>query len=79
MGSSTALYVVSSEMFSGEGVQPWLPVRSDYIEQNVEAQNAASESHLKVYQALASFRQSNAFKLGNTLVTSADTVFAFNR
>ncbi|XP_063617381.1 maltase A1-like [Cydia splendana] len=58
----------------------WLPVASNYRTLNVEAQLAATRSHLKNYQALAKLRLDRVFRLGRfeSLALNED-VFAFKR
>lgn len=58
----------------------WLPVADGYETLNVEAQEAAERSHLKVYQALADLRQEKVFRYGryDSLAMNHD-VFVFRR
>ncbi len=43
--------------FTDGGVTPWLPINSNYVELNVEAQREDPSSHLAVYKALAQLRK----------------------
>ena len=65
--------------FTGAGVTPWLPLRADYVSDNIEAQAAADESHLKVYQALTAMRSNANVMEGDVNISAVGTVFAFNR
>ncbi|XP_049886110.1 maltase 2-like [Pectinophora gossypiella] len=58
----------------------WLPVADGYETLNVEAENAADRSHLKLYKALADIRQNKVFRYGRyeSLALNLD-VFAFRR
>ena len=58
---------------------PWLPLRADYLSDNIDAQKTAEESHLKVYQALVQLRESQTIAEGEVNVSAFGTVFAFNR
>ncbi|CAL8149196.1 unnamed protein product [Orchesella dallaii] len=59
----------------------WLPLHQNYPEKNVMTENAAEESHLKVYKELVKIRQRNVWKYGtqSTLVLNDGAVFAMLR
>lgn len=48
---------------------PWLPLASDYLVKNVDNEQKAEVSHLKVFQALAKLRKSPTFMKGTCDIT----------
>ena len=67
--------------FTAAGVTPWLPVSPGYESVNVQAQEDAAESHLKVYRALCQMRAHKSILFGATeaVVIEGTEVFALNR
>lgn len=60
--------------------EPWLPVNSNYLTLNVEAQQAAETSSLKIYQDLVELRKSDVtFQYGELETVVIDDVLAFSR
>lgn len=57
----------------------WLPIHPNYKEINVEVEDAADESHLKVYKHLVQLRQDERVKSGDVKTMSVESVFAFSR
>ncbi|KAK7076943.1 hypothetical protein SK128_021886 [Halocaridina rubra] len=58
----------------------WLPVNENYKTLNVQAQQDAESSHLKIYQSLTELRMEDVFRNGKTaypLIT--ETIFSFVR
>ena len=71
--------VISTTGFS-DGEKTWLPVNTNYKELNVDVQNAAEKSHLKVYKSLIQLRKEPTFKDGATeMIAISDNVLAFTR
>ena len=64
--------------FTG-AASPWLPVNGDYATLNVDKQQKAESSHLKVYKALAEKRHERAVLFGELDMMANGTVFAYNR
>ncbi|KAJ9588787.1 hypothetical protein L9F63_017898, partial [Diploptera punctata] len=63
-----------------DGNTTWLPVNSNYDELNVEIQNSAEKSHIKVYKNLIQLRKEATFKDGATEIAAiTDNVLAFTR
>lgn len=52
--------------------KPWLPINPNYWRLNVEAQQAAENSHLKVYQLMAKAKQTKTLKSGGFGLTAPD-------
>jgi alpha-glucosidase len=70
--------------FTGEGVQPWLPVAADFRARNVAAQEQDSTSMLALYRALAALRvQEPSLSTGSYRAVDAGQagheVFAYHR
>lgn len=64
------------------GNNTWLPLNDNYKELNVEAQEAAEESHLKVYKSLLELRKSDVWKYGSLETKTfggAASLFGFTR
>ncbi|ODM91568.1 Maltase 1 [Orchesella cincta] len=59
----------------------WLPLHENYLVKNVMAENAAEESHLKVYKSLIELRATNVWKYGSqtTFVLNGTSVFGMIR
>ncbi|XP_050091270.1 maltase 2-like [Anopheles aquasalis] len=58
----------------------WLPVGPLYMEVNVQVQEAAEKSHLKVYRAMMELRKTKTYQLGTVkAVALSDTVLAVVR
>lgn len=59
----------------------WLPIHQNYVWKNVAAQEAAEESHLKVFKDLMKLRERNVWKYGDysSFVLNSETVFGFKR
>ena len=59
----------------------WLPINANYKAVNVEAQMAADESHIKVYQELLKLRRTDTWRYGSyeSLSLSNDRVLGFTR
>lgn len=51
----------------------WLPVAANYVTVNVAAEQAASTSHLKIYQDLLKLRGIDTMKYGETIVKSLNS------
>ena len=52
--------------FTDPGVEPWLPVNSNYVTLNVDDQDGDPGSHLELYKALITLRYRDlTFKYGN--------------
>lgn len=68
--------------FTTEGVDPWLPIGSDYQSLNVETELAHPASTLNLYRKLLKLRrQHSALRIGSFLThpNSTDEVFAYRR
>ncbi|XP_058128371.1 maltase A3-like [Anopheles ziemanni] len=62
------------------GSKTWLPVGPLYQEVNVQVQEEAEKSHLKVYRAMTELRKTKTFQLGSVkAVALKDTVLAVVR
>lgn len=61
--------------------KPWLPLNPNYPQVNVDAQEAADQSHLKVYKELLKLRQTSAWRYGSFNIRSLyqDRVLGFTR
>jgi alpha-glucosidase len=59
----------------------WLPINPNYLTLNLAAQQAAEESHFKVYKELLKLRQTDTWRYGGYEATSlnSDNVLAFAR
>lgn len=55
-----------------EGNVTWLPVASNYTDNNVQLQKNEIQSHLKVFRALMSLRQNPTMKYGGLKVSAVN-------
>lgn len=64
-----------------DGTEPWLPVSEKYKQTNLKAQQAADNSHYKIYQQLMKLRESDVIKKGsyNIASTKDDNVIIVSR
>ena len=61
------------------GNKTWLPVGNNYINVNVKAQEAASNSHLKIYKSLVMLRKHAVLREGTYLGSLSGNVFVYKR
>lgn len=63
------------------GNKTWLPINGDYVSQNVEAQLAAANSHLKIFKKLVKLRKETVMREGDYagVLTNSDQVYTFKR
>ena len=63
------------------GDKTWLPVGQNYKTVNVKAQEAASNSHLKIFRRLTTIRKQPVFRQGTYLggLTNNENVYAYRR
>jgi alpha-glucosidase len=59
----------------------WLPVNSDYQTMNVKVEEAATNSHLKIFKKLTALRQNNVLRQGayEFNLVNADNVIVYRR
>ncbi|XP_070502896.1 maltase A1-like [Chironomus tepperi] len=59
----------------------WLPVGDDYKTVNVKAQEAAANSHLKIFKKLTTIRKESMFRLGNYtgILSNNNNVYSYKR
>lgn len=63
------------------GNKTWLPVNEDYVTNNVKAQLAASNSHLKIFKKLTKLRKHNVLRQGeyDAKLINNDNVLIYRR
>ena len=66
--------------FTSPGVDPWLPVATNFTQYNVEVERSDNTSMLSLYKQLVYLRSNDSFKYtGYELVANTTEVYAFRR
>ena len=68
--------------FAAPGVQPWLPLASDYAQRNVAVESSGPRAMLSFFRALTTLRQSSAaLTIGDyaAVDTGVENLFAYTR
>lgn len=60
--------------------KPWLPINSNYVDLNLQAQRQTAKSHFKFYQKLMELRKLDTFQHGDLKILALNSnVFAYVR